>query len=45
MPVRRPSKLIKRITSEDPDERMPPESPPLPDKEFASCALDRRGLN
>src|SRR5262245_13412401 len=27
------SKLIKRITSEDPDERMPPEGPRLSDKE------------
>jgi hypothetical protein len=28
------SKLIKRVLHEDPDERMPPESPPLPEKEI-----------
>src|SRR5947208_1169323 len=27
------SKLIKRVTSDDPDERMPPEGPRLTDKE------------
>src|SRR5215213_1839193 len=30
------SQLIKRVTSTDPDERMPPKGPPLTEKEVAT---------